>query len=82
MAQIHVAIAVTDDALPRLMEVIQACRDLGFRADSTLSGVGIVTGFIDARALDALRALPGVAAVELENDIRIRPSPRFWSGEG
>jgi hypothetical protein len=82
MAQVHVAIAVTDEALTRLAEVIEACRDLGFRADSTLTGVGIVTGFIDAKAVDTLRALPGIAAVELENDIRIRPSPRFWSGEG
>jgi hypothetical protein len=79
MNRIRVAIAVADEALPRLDEVVAACRALGFRADSTLTGVGIFTGCIDADTLGALRAVPGVAAVELERDIRIHRPPRYSS---
>jgi hypothetical protein len=74
--RIRVAIAVADDALQRLEEVAVACRALGFRSDSTLTGVGVFTGSADAGSLAALRAVPGVAAVELERDIRIHRRPR------
>jgi hypothetical protein len=77
MSRVRVAIAVADHALQRLHDVADACRALGFRADSTLTGVGIFTGSIDAGALGALRSLPDVAVVELEGDIRLhRPTPR------
>jgi hypothetical protein len=71
MNRIRVAIAVDDEALDRVEEVVRACRALGFRGDSTLTGVGVFTGFIEVDNLDALRAVPGVAAVELERDVRI-----------
>jgi hypothetical protein len=75
MSRIRVAIAVADEALERMEEVVRACRALGFRADSTLSGVGVFTGVVEAEAVGALRAVPGVAAVELERATRIhRPS--------
>jgi hypothetical protein len=76
MSRVRVAIAVADDALTRLPEVMELCRNLGFRADSTLTGVGIFTGSVDADALEALRGLPDIAAVELERDIRIHRPPR------
>lgn len=71
MLRIRVAVAVADNALERLDEVMNACRAVGFRADSTLTGVGVFTGFIDEENLAALRAVPGVAAVELEHTLRI-----------
>jgi hypothetical protein len=76
MIRIRIAVAVADDALERLGEVMAACRALGFRADSTLTGVGVFTGFMDENKLAALRAVPGVAAVELEHRMQIRPPVR------
>jgi hypothetical protein len=76
MSQIRVAIAVGDDALERVEEVVRACRALGFRKDSTLTGVGVFTGWVEADKVAALRAVPGVAAVELERSIRIHTPPR------
>jgi hypothetical protein len=73
---IRVAIAVADEALERMQEVMRACRALGFRADSKLSGVGVFTGVVEAEAIEALRAVPGVAAVELERATRIHRPPR------
>jgi hypothetical protein len=71
MSRIRIAVAVTDAAIERMQEVVHACRALGFRADSTLPGVGVFTGSIDTGTLGALRKIPGVAAVEVEHEIRI-----------
>jgi hypothetical protein len=76
MIRIRVAVAVGDDALERLDEVMAACRALGFRADSRLTGVGVFTGFMDENALAALRAVPGVAAVELEHRMQVHAPVR------
>lgn len=78
MTRIRVAVAVSDDALERMDEVAVACRALGFRADATLAGVGVFTGSIPAESVEALRAVPGVAAVELEHKLRIHTNPRLW----
>lgn len=64
--QIRVAIAVSDEALERLEEVAYTCHTLGFRASSTLTHIGVMTGFIEVDRVTALRAVPGVEAVELE----------------
>jgi hypothetical protein len=76
MSRIRVALAVDDDALERVQEVVLACRALGFVGDSTLTGVGVFTGSIEADRLGALRSVPGVAAVEIERGVRIHRSPR------
>ena len=78
MYRIRVAVAVADEALERLDEVALACRALGFRADSTSTSVGVFTGYIEVDRIPALRAVPGVAAVEPERPItllRPRRSP-------
>jgi hypothetical protein len=78
MNRVRVAVGVADDALERMADVVRDCRALGFRADSTLMGVGVFTGWIEVEHLAALRAVPGVAAVELERGARIhRPRPRI-----
>jgi hypothetical protein len=76
MSRIRVAIAVDDDALEQVEDVVRACRALGFLRDSTLTGVGVFTGSIEVDNLGALRAVPGVAAVEPQRDIRIHGRPR------
>jgi hypothetical protein len=68
--RVRVAIGVADEALDRIADVFRDCRALGFRSDSTLMGVGVFTGWADADQLEALRAVPGVAAVELERTAR------------
>jgi hypothetical protein len=75
MIRIRVAVAVADDALERLNEVVRACHAVGFRADSTLTGVGVFTGFIDEDNVAALRAVAGVAVVEPEHKMRIPARP-------
>jgi hypothetical protein len=74
MSQIRVAIAVADEALERVQEVLAACRALGFQPDSALTGVGIFTGRMEAQKVGAVLKVPGVAAVELDRSIRIHTS--------
>ncbi|MGA2188464.1 MAG: hypothetical protein ABSH33_08040 [Steroidobacteraceae bacterium] len=71
MSRIRVAVAVEDDALEHVEEVARACRALGFHDDSTLTSVGVFTGSIEIDSVEALRAIPGVAAVELERSSSI-----------
>jgi hypothetical protein len=73
--RVRIAIAVDDDALGRLEDVAKACRELGFLGDTMLSGVGVLTGTIEPDSLAALRAVPGVAAVELERQSRLVTPP-------
>jgi hypothetical protein len=66
MTRINVAIAVAGEAHARLYEVATICRGLGFGHTATLSDVGVLRGSADLEALPALRAVPGVLGVELE----------------
>ena len=66
MARIHVAIAVARDARDRLYEVAAICRALGFGHTSTRSDQGVLVGSAELEALPSLRAVPGVAAIDME----------------
>jgi len=66
MTRINVAIAVADEAHYRLYEVATICRALGFGHTATLSDVGILKGSAELEDLPALRAVPGVRAIEME----------------
>ena len=66
MTRLNVVIAVADEAHGRLYEVATICRALGFGHTSTLSDVGILKGSAELEDLPALRAVPGVRAIEME----------------
>ena len=76
MTRIHVAIAVAGDARSRLYEVATLCRRLGFGHTSTNSDVGVLKGLAELEALPALRAVPGVLAIEMEESRSVRGSRR------
>ena len=70
MSRVNVAVAVADDAQDRIYEVAAACRALGLDHTATLAVVGVLTGSMESRELRRLWAVPGVLAVEVENDVR------------
>ena len=70
MSRVNVAVAVADDAQDRIYEVAAACRALGLDHTATLAVVGVLTGSMEYRDLRRLWAVPGVLAVEIENDVR------------
>jgi hypothetical protein len=63
-SRVEVAVALTEDAVGRIEEVAAACRALGLEHDSTLGGVGVLTGSAGRDDLMKLRTVPGVLAVE------------------
>ena len=65
------AIAVEDDALAQVEDIVGACSAVGFRRDCERIVVGVFTGSVDPQNLEALRAVRGVAAVEVQRDVRI-----------
>jgi hypothetical protein len=76
MTRIHVAIAVVGDARNRLYEVATICRRLGFGHTSTNTDVGILKGLAELEDLPALRAVPGVLAIEMEESRSSRGARR------
>jgi hypothetical protein len=76
MSRIHVAIAVAGDARGRLYEVATICRRLGFGHTSTNTDVGVLKGLAELEDLPALRAAPGVLAIEMEESRSPRGSWR------
>lgn len=70
MSRVNVAVAVADDAQDRIYEVAAACRALGLDHTATLALVGVLTGSMEYRDLRRLWAVPGVLAVEVENEVR------------
>jgi len=65
-SKINVVIAVTRDAWYRLYEVATVCRALGFGHTSTISDIGVLKGSAEIEDLPALRAVPGVLAIEMD----------------
>jgi hypothetical protein len=66
VSRVNVAVAVTEDAVGRIDEVAAACRALGLEHDSTLGGVGVLTGSAGPDDLMKRRTVPGVLAVETQ----------------
>ena len=74
MSRVNVAVAVADDAQGRIYEVAAACRALGLDHTATLALVGVLTGSMDSSDLAKLWTVPGVLAVELEEQFRSGPT--------
>ncbi len=66
MTRINVAIAVAGETRGRLYEIATQCRALGFGHTATLSDVGVLKGSAELEDLPALRAVPGVLGIEME----------------
>ena len=76
VTRIKVAIAIAEEARDRIYEVAAVCRALGFGHTSTLSDVGVLMGSAEIADLPTLRAIPGVAAIEMERGLAIGGSSR------
>jgi hypothetical protein len=62
----RVLVVVEDDCIDRIERVASALRAAGMRVENVLESLGTVSGTIDAHRVRALRAVEGVAEVELD----------------
>jgi hypothetical protein len=68
---VRVIVSVADDG--DLAEVAAALVRAGLAVTEVLAGAGVVTGTADGAAVAALAAVPGVADVETEREVRLPP---------
>jgi hypothetical protein len=54
-------------------QVAERLRAAGMEVGQVLAEIGIITGSIEAGRQEALAAIPGVVAVEIERVVRISP---------
>jgi hypothetical protein len=70
---VSVVVSVADDHLDDLPTVVKDLRRAGLQVDDVLDAVGMVTGTVAGRAVEALESVPGVAEVELQRVHRVAP---------
>ncbi len=73
MGRIRLTLCVDDSHADDLGDIAGAARRAGMTVEQELSGIGVLTGSIDADNLDALRAIAGVTSVEQERDVTLPP---------
>ena len=65
---------IADDHVERIGDVAAALQTAGLRLGEVLAATGVVTGSVaDAAAMDSLRAVEGVEAVEPVQEVFIPP---------
>ncbi len=72
-ADVEVLVTVGDKHLKKLPEVAAALEARGLKVAHTLASSGLITGSAPAQALDRLREVAGVAAVERSGSVQIAP---------
>ena len=70
MSRVEVTITVGREARDLIYRVATLCRARGFGHTSTHSDLGILVGSAEVEDLPFLRAVPGVVAVEMEEEGR------------
>jgi hypothetical protein len=68
-----ITISVADDAIDRIDEVVAALENGGMQVDQVLRPLGVITGSVDTQRVQALGAVPGVAAVEPQRTVQLPP---------
>ena len=69
----RITVTVGDENLARVDEVAAACRAAGMTVDEVLGNVGIITGSVPAACRTAVEEVPGVNAVEGEQQFQLPP---------
>ena len=74
--QVDVLITVADEHLPRIEDLVQRLEQHGLKVTGTQPNSGIISGSAAAAAVDSLRGVSGVLAVEPSENMQIAPSGR------
>lgn len=65
MAGIEIVVSVEDDDAGRLDEIAATLESLGMRIEHKMSSIGTISGVADDVAIEEIRAVDGVEAVEV-----------------
>jgi len=73
MPKVAVTIAIADDYLSQLAEVISRLRAAGLEVQQVMGEIGVVTGTCDSSQMAGLSKVAGVESVEGDRTIRLAP---------
>ena len=68
-----ITVTVHDDHLGRIEALADQLRAAGMQVDQVLSSIGIITGEVTDAQRRAIAGLPGVAAVENQQEYQLPP---------
>lgn len=72
-ADIEVIVTVSDAHVRKLPDVAAALRACGMKVSQTMASSGLIAGSAPRQALDRLRGVEGVAAVEASGEMHVAP---------
>ena len=70
---IEIVVSVDDDNLERLDEIAAALERMGVKVEHRMPSLGTITGIAEATAVEGIRAVAGVEAVEVARSFQIAP---------
>ena len=70
---IEIVVSVDDENLGRLDEIASALERMGVKVQNRMSSLGTISAVADAAAVDRIRAVAGVEAVEVARTFEIPP---------
>lgn len=71
--KVQVLIAVDDEHLPKMRQVLKSCQAAGLDVEHALDQTGTITGSIEAGKIAALSRIPGVIGVEQAGEYDVGP---------
>jgi hypothetical protein len=66
----RIIVSVDDQNLPTIQSVVIALASAGMKVKQVLPVTGIITGEVAQSKLEGLKSVPGVANVEIEQEMR------------
>lgn len=73
MSSVNLSVAVDDDYLNRMPEVVQKLQVAGMKVEQVMETLGIITGSCDSQKVEALSQIEGVTHVEPARSYQIAP---------
>lgn len=70
---IQIVVSVDDEHLGRLDEIAAALERMGVKVEHRMPSLGTISGVADAAAVERIRAVAGVEAVEVARTFQVPP---------
>jgi hypothetical protein len=69
MAIKRYVLTVGDEAQTTIADLVAGLGAAGFVVEQTLDAIGVIVGLVDEAAVEQIRALPGVAAIDEDGTV-------------
>ena len=66
----RIVVTVDDQNLPVIQSVVTALEAAGMKVEQVLPVIGIISGEVAQSKLEGLKSVPGVANVEIEEEVQ------------